>query len=500
MSVRLYHPSLSAHLNGACPKAGVWQFRNLQYATIPARFASPEPPEALAGSVDCTAHGPICPQNHVDFRHLLRIPEHVQPPKLPEDEFQCLNLDVTTLEAAHLLPAERLLPVLLWIHGGSQAVSFGTNASGLCDTTNLVKRSLDVAQPVIVVTINYRVNMFAFGDLESDRNLALKDQQMALKYVRAHISGFGGDPEKITIAGESAGAVFCHAHLVTGASPRQCILQSGTLHLSPPQSRAVAENLINRVSNAVKDLRGADLRTASVSTLLKAQATLGLESFFLQEESCLEGWQDKIGDVGRLLIGDCEYESVLWRNGIEACTPEFISEAFDAAGEASRRLKGQYGIIPDRPVSCKLGALDFLNDARFSAPIERVIAQSQETNTPVFRFLVDQPNPWQSSSRAHHGVDLIFLFGGYDLSHNKAAEKVSLAMQEKWIKFINGGTPWQPGDSFAFGPVGICQPIDEDDLAARRRQHHMALLADIGPSGVNAVVSRLAAGRSSLLN
>ena len=193
-------------------------------------------------------------------------------------------------------------------------------------------------------------------------------------------------------------------------------------------------------------------------------------------------------------------KSVLWRNGIEGCTAEFKSEAFDAAGEASSRLKELYGIIPDRPVSCKLGALDFLNDARFGAPINKVIAQCQETDTPVFRFLMDQPNPWQSSSRAHHGVDLIFVFGGYDLSHNKAAEKVAFAMQEKWIDFINGRTPWQPGESFAFGPVGTCQPIDEEGLAARRRQHHMALLADIGPSGVNVVVSRLAAGRSSLLN
>jgi hypothetical protein len=193
-------------------------------------------------------------------------------------------------------------------------------------------------------------------------------------------------------------------------------------------------------------------------------------------------------------------KSVLWRNGIESCTPEFITEAFDAVGPAASSLKETYGIIPERLVSCKLGALDFLNDVRFGAPINKLLLQCQKTNTPVFRFLVDQPNPWQSSSRAHHGVDLIFLFGGYDLSHSRAAQTVSHTMQEKWIDFIAGGTPWQAGETYAFGPVGICHPIDDDGLAARRRQRHMASMVGISESGVNAVVARLAAGRSSLLN
>jgi carboxylesterase family protein len=191
---------------------------------------------------------------------------------------------------------------------------------------------------------------------------------------------------------------------------------------------------------------------------------------------------------------------VLWRNGIESCTPEFITVAFDAVGPAASSLKEMYGITPERSVSCKLGALDFLNDVRFGVPINRLLLQCQKTNTPVFRFLVDQPNPWQSSSRAHHGVDLVFLFGGYDLSHSRAAQTVSHTMQEKWIDFIAGGTPWQAGEAYAFGPVGICQPIDDDGLAARRRQRHMASMVGISESGVNAVVARLAAGRSSLLN
>ena len=65
---------------------------------------------------------------------------------------------------------------------------------GYLDPTGLVEQSVQTQQPIIVVTINYRLNIFAFGDLESEKNLALKDQQRAIEFIRAHIAGFGGVP------------------------------------------------------------------------------------------------------------------------------------------------------------------------------------------------------------------------------------------------------------------------------------------------------------------
>lgn len=191
---------------------------------------------------------------------------------------------------------------------------------------------------------------------------------------------------------------------------------------------------------------------------------------------------------------------MLWRNGIEKCTPKTISDAFDALGEEASGLKHLYGIVPDRPVSCKLGALDFLNDARFGLPIARFLELCSQAGRPGFRFLVDQPNPWQTSSRAHHGVDLLYLFAGFDLTHSASATRVAQAMQEKWIYFIWGGNPWKPGTAFAFGPLGECRIIDDDGLAARRRQKHVASLVAAGLENVERVVRVLAAGRSSLLN
>lgn len=114
----------------------------------------------------------------------------------------------------------------------------------------------------------------------------------------------------MTISGESAGAVYCHAHLVSGHSlARQCILQSGSLWLSPPQPRHVAESLIQKMTDAVAALGGKDLRSAPVSTLLKAvQDVMGQASFVLQQEDCLAQWESRPGTFERIMMGDTQYE------------------------------------------------------------------------------------------------------------------------------------------------------------------------------------------------
>lgn len=112
---------------------------------------------------------------------------------------------------------------------------------------------------------------------------------------------------RITIAGESAGAVFCHALLVMGSPVDSCILQSGTLGLSPPQPRSVAESLINRLSDDLQAHGEKDLRSVPVPVLLAAQDRLGMHSFYLQEDESLQGWKNA-PFCERLLIGDTEFE------------------------------------------------------------------------------------------------------------------------------------------------------------------------------------------------
>lgn len=112
----------------------------------------------------------------------------------------------------------------------------------------------------------------------------------------------------MTLAGESAGAVYAHAHMVLGAPVRQVILQSGSLYLSPPQSQSAADAVVTKIRDVLSKKGQRTLSDAPVSELLEVQADLGLVSSFLQMEPALAGWQDEVGIAERLLIGDCEYE------------------------------------------------------------------------------------------------------------------------------------------------------------------------------------------------
>jgi hypothetical protein len=177
-----------------------------------------------------------------------------------------------------------------------------------------------------------------------------------------------------------------------------------------------------------------------------------------------------------------------------------ICHSFDLVGGESTLLKTMYGIHPDRPTSCKTGALDLLHDARFTLAIENSVEQWRGEGRQVFRYLVDEGNPWQPSSRAHHTVDLPLLFGSFDLSFNPGACKVSSNMGRKWIDFIAGLDPWEASDYFAFGPLGKSVAVDEDEFAMRRRKRHCDAINKIGVDKVDEVWKALAMSGVSFEN
>ncbi|KAF2145694.1 uncharacterized protein K452DRAFT_349159 [Aplosporella prunicola CBS 121167] len=487
----LPHASLNATFRGR--KLGpVAAWRGIQYARVGERFAEAEGVDDWGGEVvECAEYGPRCPQNAVDVGYLLRLPEKGVGLDEHEDEFACLNLDVTG--PAEVGEHERgRLPVMVWIHGGSQVVTFGSGASGVCDAYTIVKDSCGgdtgsglQRRPIIVVSVQYRLNMFAFGDGKGSRNLALKDQRLAIEWVRKHIGGFGGDPNNITVAGESAGAVYAHAQVVTGAPVRQAILSSGSLGLSPPQPLERGETLIK----AIEEKLGAALKDVPVEALLKAQAELNINSLWLQEEADLEGWDTETGNTQALLIGDVEYESIIWRRGVEAMSAGAIVDAFDRAPE----LRGLYNISHS-------GALDFIHDVRFGLPIRQLSEVWRSAGKAVFTYVIDEANPWQTSSRAHHAIDLLFLFGGVDMSFSATAAAVGSRLREKWICFVNGEAPWARDETFAFGPFGECRGLSAGGVAARRRVAHMKALSDMAAAKIHSVFLAVGAGRVSLWN
>lgn len=191
---------------------------------------------------------------------------------------------------------------------------------------------------------------------------------------------------------------------------------------------------------------------------------------------------------------------MIWRNGVEQLDGDTIAAAFDNEKNWGTRLRKLYQVVGDRPTAAKLGALDLVNDVRYTLPVEVIANKLRSANKRVFKYVVDQPNPWQPSSRAHHAVDLLFLFDGVDLSFKPAASAVGKEMRQRWIRFVNGDDPWSPDRRFAFGPVGECKEINEVQFAARRRVEHCEVLKEAGPSAYMPIVFALTAGRINLLN
>ncbi|KAL3426644.1 carboxylesterase [Phlyctema vagabunda] len=505
MTSTIRHSSLHASLTGtetSCDGTKVSHFRGIPYGQIPGRFERATLFDDWMGDdgLDCTRFGPQCPQNKVDVTHLLRIPKDLtegEAPAQEEDEFRCLNLNVS-------IPSERqdsksLLPVLLWIHGGSQVVSYPPPSHRCVDTTPLIAQSISLGKPIIIVTFNYRLNVFSFGD-GKEKNLAIKDQKLAIEWVVKHIEGFGGDKNNITLAGESAGSIYVHAHIVTGAPVQRAILQSGTLHLSPPLPEEKGNTLISNLSLEASGKSIISLRDASPEKILSQLSQNNINTMWIQEEPELTGWEDCDTQIEELLIGDVEYESVIWHNGIDASGAAEIAAAFDSDIEYGARLRDLYGIYVDRHRASVNGALDFITDVRFALPVEEISKRRRAQGRTTYQYVMDEPNPWQASSRAHHALDLVFLFGAYDLAFKPAAARVALAIQTKWIDFVNGTPPWSDDKRFAFGPFGNCTEIENEDYGARRRVRCFDFLRGIERSRLLAISGKLAAGKISLHN
>lgn len=165
-------------------------------------------------------------------------------PAPPQDEFNCLNLNITTLRSSLEETSSERLPVLFFIHGGafvggSQSIQLAGRE--IYDATNLVRASIASKKPIVVVTCNYRVGPLGFlaskelaafnkGQSEPVGNYGLHDQRQALEWCNKFISGFGGDARNITIQGTSAGGSSAH-YLSTFPDRKfkRAILASGTL-------------------------------------------------------------------------------------------------------------------------------------------------------------------------------------------------------------------------------------------------------------------------------
>ncbi|KAJ5108898.1 hypothetical protein N7456_005573 [Penicillium angulare] len=228
---------------------------------------------------NATEYGNDCPGYGSDTTELVDMGLI----RLNED---CLNLNVIKPST----PSDELLPVLLWIFGGGWQQ--GATADPRYNMSYIIQQSAENGKPVLGVSINYRMAAFGFLDssevrAEGNTNLALRDQRVAMHWVKQHIQAFGGDPDKITIWGESAGAYSVGDHLVTNGGDnedlfRAAIMDSGNA-IGPPYNgtewhQPMYDRIVDRAgcSNATNTLEC--LRNLPYTTLYDT-AYEGLEWF-----------------------------------------------------------------------------------------------------------------------------------------------------------------------------------------------------------------------------
>jgi para-nitrobenzyl esterase len=244
---------------------GVAVFLGIPYAAPPVgrlRLRPPQPAEPWTGVRDATVLGPEPPQPQFDRNDPSGL---LFDPAVPGDD--CLNLNIWTPD-----PGDFGLPVMVWSPGGSFHFSSGGSYDG----------SRFARDGVVCVTISWRTGADGFlylGKGDDGANLGLLDQVAALTWVRDNIAAFGGDPNRVTVFGESAGAMSIGVLLAMPRAQglfRRAILQSGAAHHVIPAAEA------ERIGRRLAEILGVPatreaLAEVPVDRLLEAQAQVDNE-------------------------------------------------------------------------------------------------------------------------------------------------------------------------------------------------------------------------------
>ncbi|KAF5276536.1 hypothetical protein FQR65_LT03966 [Abscondita terminalis] len=241
-----------------------YSFQGIPYAQPPLgdlRFKAPKEPQPWSGIKDGTKEGNASYSRHMLFGNIIG----------KED---CLYLNVYTPK----LSTESLKPVMFWIHGGAFVVGSGS--------TDIFGPDFLIHEDVVIVTINHRLGLLGFLSmndpmLEVPGNAGLKDQVMALKWVKLNIKNFGGDPNNITIFGESVGGCSVHLLMLSPMSKglfHKAIIQSGT----SIGNRGRGQNSSPLLAKALK------LSNATETEIFNTLKNMSTEEVFLLQEQIPE--------------------------------------------------------------------------------------------------------------------------------------------------------------------------------------------------------------------
>ena len=452
--------------------AGVVAFEGIPFAAPPVgelRWRPPAPVVPWDGVRDAGEAGAICVQGGG------------QGVDQSED---CLFLNVWA-------PAEtgEPLPVLYWIHGGGY-----TGGSG---STSIYDGSRLAADGAVVVTINYRLNVFGFlahpalsaeSPHRASGNYGLLDMVAGLEWVRDNIASFGGDPGRVTIFGESAGGGAVMSVMLMPQSEglfHGAIAQSNWIHgwdrplagdagdLTPAEAQGTAVAAALGAGGLDPEAALAAMRAAPAGDVLTAIGA-GAGSPFLRTGHVwapnVDGWaipDDPLAMYaeGRqhpvpLVVGMNGNEGSLMTRGFSMDGPETFVEHLESVypDDFAADLLAHY----DATTETVRERFDYLvHDLYFAGPV-RAHARDQSAVAPVwmYHFTRVPPTPWGEALGAHHAAELVYVFGTLTTSDEPGERPLGLSplgdftevdtglsetMRAYWIRFAAGGDPNGPG-------------------------------------------------------
>ena len=421
-------------------------FLGIPYAAPPIgdlRWLPPQPPAGWSGVLDATKAGNQCAQARIRDQGVAGS----------ED---CLFLNIYAPDTP-----DKALPVMVWIHGGTFLVGSGSQYDG---------RELAERGHLILVTINYRLGPFGFlvnrsldgadpGQLSG--NYGLLDQQAALRWVKDNIEAFGGDPGKVTVAGESAGAISIGLQLVSpGAAGlfERAILESGPfLHLPTlAQARTRGDQFAAKLgcSGAAACLRSKS--TAEVLDAIPASpVSVGAPIWFPVVDGHLIPSQpaDAIaaGQLNKvpLINGSNRDEGTLFAafGGKALSAQEFTAAMRSRFGGNAQRVLAAYPLA-DYPSPMQASAAGF-GDVFFSCRILKA-GELLSAWVPVYQYEFDDPNPPNLFAPhppfpfgAYHGSEIQYVWGGLltKAAATPGQRGLAQSMMSYWINFIRTGEP-----------------------------------------------------------
>ena len=428
----------TVHVDGGAVRAKAWNgsllFRGIPFAAPPLgalRWKPPQPVKPWSGVRDSLQQPASCLQNDYGWNHSDVV--------IGKED--CLTLDVRT-------PAiGGKLPVLVWIHGGSNRAG-GPNDIVLSD----------VGKKVVLVGIRYRLGIFGFlshRKLAQEQggasgNYGLMDQLAALRWVHRNIAKFGGDPANVTIAGESAGSQDVSLMIAAPAGRplfEKAIMESGTPGFGLPfRSLADAEGLgdqLDKLLGTAGDLR--KLRSASPAALLKADLRLHDDALEDDEMMWLRITVDgkvfprdpltllRSAPAKPVIVGSNRFEFGI--PGGHSHRDQLLARVF---GRNAAKAHAFYRLDqPDPPDDPRMGSRDdqISTDVVIRCPTVHFARIMAAKDAPVWQYEFDVgPN----GGRSAHAGEIPYAFGSSTFDHG-------LSLKPYWLNFVRSGNPNGPG-------------------------------------------------------